>query len=145
LQNENNFKRALEFTLKWEGGYSFDKSDPGGETKWGISKRSHPDLDIKNLTAQQAADTYANEYWDAITGDDIPFPACVAVFDTAVNCGVDRANQWWGGCDHDVKLFLDKRRDHYVNIINKNIKLMKFAKGWWNRLGDLKKYIDIHK
>ena len=37
-----------------EGEYSNDPNDPGGETKWGISKRAYPNLDIKNLTRDGA-------------------------------------------------------------------------------------------
>lgn len=46
-----------------EGGYVDDKRDPGGETKYGISKRSYPDLDIANLTKEDARDIYARDYW----------------------------------------------------------------------------------
>ena len=42
-----HFERAIDKTLAWEGGYVNDPKDPGGETKYGISKRAHPDVDIK--------------------------------------------------------------------------------------------------
>ena len=44
------FPLALQFALKWEGGdkYTNDPIDPGGETKYGISKRAYPDIDIKS-------------------------------------------------------------------------------------------------
>ena len=41
------FERAIDKTLAWEGGYVNDPKDPGGETKYGISKRAHPDVDTK--------------------------------------------------------------------------------------------------
>lgn len=47
-----------------EGGYSNDPDDPGGETKYGISKRSYPNVDIKNLTVQQAIDIYTKDFWN---------------------------------------------------------------------------------
>ena len=58
VANLNNFRVSLAFSLKWEGNYEpAGTGDPGGETKWGISKRAYPDLDIANLTADQASDT----------------------------------------------------------------------------------------
>lgn len=50
--------------IQIEGGYSNDPDDPGGETKYGISKRSYPNVDIKNLTVQQAIDIYTRDFWN---------------------------------------------------------------------------------
>ena len=44
------FSEAIEIVLKHEGGYVNDPDEPGGETKYGISKRSFPKYYIKNLT-----------------------------------------------------------------------------------------------
>jgi len=57
-------KGDLDFGL--EGGYSNNKSDAGGETRWGISKRSYPDLNIKTLTKDRATEIYYNDYWLAM-------------------------------------------------------------------------------
>ncbi len=54
--------QILDRLIKREGGYSNDKNDPGGETKYGISKRSYPQLDIKNLTIQQAKEVYIKDF-----------------------------------------------------------------------------------
>lgn len=148
---DNNFVRAFQFVAKWEwgdrkdGGYTNDPTDPGGETKWGISKRAHPNLDIKNLTLEQAAEIYLSEYWDAtgcdlVASTDIGY--AVAIFDTAVNCGVSRTKGWLKEAE-DVKSFLELRRKYYYMLIDKNPKLVKFKQGWLNRLNDLHKYIDI--
>ena len=48
------FEEAVKSVLKHEGGYVNDPKDPGGETNFGISKRAFPDLDIKNLTEEDA-------------------------------------------------------------------------------------------
>ena len=47
---------AIEHVLKFEGGYVNDPDDPGGETNFGISKRSYPDLDIAALTVADAVE-----------------------------------------------------------------------------------------
>ena len=48
------FEEIIDNVLESEGGYVNDKDDPGGETNMGISKRAYPDLDIKNLTREEA-------------------------------------------------------------------------------------------
>lgn len=142
MVNTNDFRRALIFVLKWEGGYVCNPNDPGGETKWGISKRAYPNLDIRNLSEEDAAKIYARDYWDACGCDSIVFPDCVAVFDTAVNCGVGRARGWLKG-SKDIKEFIQKRVDHYTLLARNDPKLKPFLNGWLNRVNDLKKYIDI--
>jgi lysozyme family protein len=46
------FDKAIEIILKHEGGYVNDPDDPGGETKFGITKRNYPTLNIKSLTVE---------------------------------------------------------------------------------------------
>src|ERR1700687_938428 len=92
--NINNFRVSLQFTLKWEGGYVNSPSDPGGETKWGISKRAYPNLDIANLTADQASCIYTQDDWLKAGCDNLPLPYCTVVFDSAVNDGVSTATGW---------------------------------------------------
>ena len=48
------FDEIIEVVLKHEGGYVNDPDDPGGETKYGISKKAYPDEDIKELTIERA-------------------------------------------------------------------------------------------
>lgn len=57
------FEDAIAFTLPHEGGYVCHPLDPGGETNFGITKKSYPDLDIKNLTEQKAAEIYKRDFW----------------------------------------------------------------------------------
>ena len=58
-----NFLRAVKEVLKIEGGYVNNPNDRGGETKYGISKRAYPNVDIKNLTLDKAKQIYYNDYW----------------------------------------------------------------------------------
>ena len=46
------FEAAVDRVLGHEGGYVNHPNDPGGETNWGISKRSYPNVDIKALTRE---------------------------------------------------------------------------------------------
>jgi len=88
------FEDAVELILEHEGGYVNHKSDPGGETNYGISKRAYPEVDIKGLTKQTAAEIYRTDYWNKIKGDDLPFPLALVTLDAAVNSGTRRASQW---------------------------------------------------
>lgn len=70
-----------------EGGYSNDPDDPGGETKYGISKRSYPHLDIKNLTLQDAADIYLRDFLAPLKWDLYADGVAFQLLDFAVNSG----------------------------------------------------------
>jgi lysozyme family protein len=85
---------GIEFVIRHEGGYVSDPDDPGGETKYGISKRAHPELDIKNLSPRQAANIYRTEYWDRLGLALLHAPLAWALMDSAVNCGKKRAVKW---------------------------------------------------
>ena len=86
-----NFLKAFDRLIDHEGGYVDDPTDPGGETKFGISKRSYPHLDIAALTLDDARAIYRRDFWDAIDGDNISGPLMFQVFDMAVNSGIGNA------------------------------------------------------
>lgn len=86
-----SFDKAFDTIFEVEDGYVNDTQDPGGETKYGISKRAYPSLDIANLTIDQAKDIYRRDYWAQVKGDFLPWPLCLFVFDAAVNQGVEPA------------------------------------------------------
>ena len=94
-----NFETAIEKTLLNEGGYVNDPSDRGGETKYGISKRAYPNVDIKNLTTDQAKEIYKRDYWDKLKADNIESQLVAnELFDTSVNMGVRTASKLIQGC-----------------------------------------------
>lgn len=142
-------KESLAFVAKWEwgnkkdGGYTNDPLDPGGETKYGISKRAHPNEDIKNLTPERALEIYQKEYWNPIGGDNLPLPMCVAAFDSAVNCGVSRCSFWIRNCKDDWATLIHLREEFYKGIVQRKPAQQKYLKGWLNRTNDLKKYCEI--
>jgi len=83
------FSRAINTILKNEGGYVNNPNDPGGETNYGISKRSFPDVDIRNLTQEKAIAIYRASYWgkypllDQLDSQEV----ATKVFDLMVNMG----------------------------------------------------------
>lgn len=88
------FEKAITIVLKHEGGYVNDPNDLGGETKYGISKRSYPHLDIKNLTVEQAIEIYRRDWWDKYRYGDIKDQdVATKVFDLSVNMGPATAHR----------------------------------------------------
>ena len=82
---------AFDLLMYNEGGYVNDPKDTGGETKYGICKKSYPEVDIKNLTLDKAKEIYHQDYWRSCKCDYLPDCLSVAVFDYAVNSGTMRA------------------------------------------------------
>ena len=90
------FDKAFDYTMEWEGGPKMtnDPDDPGGCTRFGISKRSHPDVDIENLTEEGAKTLYALGYWGGVNGNLLAEKSgrlAIKVFDAGVNLGTVRA------------------------------------------------------
>ena len=55
---DERFLKAVGEVLENEKGYVNDPADPGGETKYGIIKRSYPNLDMAKLTMEQVLEIY---------------------------------------------------------------------------------------
>jgi lysozyme family protein len=89
------FEVAVSRCLSHEGGYVNDINDPGGETNWGISKRSYPDLDIARLTRDDAIAIYKRDFWDAVKADGLPSSVVFQLFDFAINSGVNTAIRYF--------------------------------------------------
>ena len=82
-----SFDEIIEITLHHEGGYVHDPKDLGGETNYGIAKRFYPDVDIKNLTEDEAKDIYKRDYWDKNRIEDLSEELRHIFFDMCVNQG----------------------------------------------------------
>jgi lysozyme family protein len=86
----SHFYKAILPVLKHEGGFVDNPNDPGGATKWGISQRTYPLLDIRALTEQDAIAIYKRDFW-AFQYDRMPYVVAAKVFDMAVNMGAKTA------------------------------------------------------
>lgn len=89
-----NFDQAFDMVIDREAGYVNDPNDPGGETNYGISKRSYPHEDIRNMTLERAKWIYRRDFWKKAKCDELPWPVNFQVFDAAVNSGVRAAVKW---------------------------------------------------
>lgn len=126
---KDNWQKAIKFALDWEGEYSWDKDDPGGETKWGVSKKAYPDLIIKDLTKDECISIHKRDRWDAMGCDDLPDKLDICVFDCALNMGITRAKVYLEQTQ-DWRDYLMLRIQRY-NDLGKTYPM--FIRGWLNR------------
>lgn len=90
----STFDVAINRVLGNEGFYSLDPDDPGGETVWGVSRRSFPNFnggDFKNATRAQAIELYRTEFWQKVSAESLPELLQFQALDFAVNCGISTA------------------------------------------------------
>ena len=87
------FLDAFIVTQSWEGGSKVHTvpGDPGGTTKWGISQRAYPGVDIANLTFYEAAQIASRDYWRKLACDQLPHTFNWDVFDFGFNAGAKRS------------------------------------------------------
>ncbi len=99
-----DFNKTIEQIHRYEGdGEVNDPNDYGGQTKCGIAKRYHPDIDISKLTWQSPTPEgmisclpiYRNDYWNKIGGDAIADQMLAdSMMDIAVNISWKEAVRW---------------------------------------------------
>ncbi|MCK9361702.1 hypothetical protein M0Q28_05795 [Patescibacteria group bacterium] len=128
-----SFPTAIDFVLAHEGGYSLDSSDPGGETNFGICKRSYPNEDIAGMTVGRAKEIYFADYWSPIA-DALPSPADFVAFDAAVNQGLGFARKMVADCGADADAMLFYRLKKYSAIVAARPTSLKYLRGWMNRI-----------
>lgn len=137
----DKFNRAVELLLKHEGGYVNHPNDPGGETNFGISKRTYPHLDIKNLTKEQAIALYKLDWWDKYGFEYLEDEQLVAkYFDLAVNMGFSAANKLYLAAMNESDPYialLHQAALRYARICKKDPAKLVFLEGWLNRLFDV--------
>lgn len=85
------FDDAFLRLIGHEGGYVNHPADPGGETNFGISRRTYPGEDIAGMTLERAKAIYKRDFWGPAGCDIVPEALRFDVFDMAVNAGVRRA------------------------------------------------------
>lgn len=159
-----NFDQAFTRLIGIEQGFTDDPKDPGnwtggrcniGElkgTKFGIAANTYPDLDIKNLTLDDAKKIYYRDWWLKVGADEI-YPALVyQMWDFAVNAGMSTAKRAVqravGTADdgkfgpltlgaikktelNDLLLRFNAQRLRYYTSLSK---WADFGKGWSNRV-----------
>lgn len=85
------FLTTINRVLSHEGGYTTGENDPGGETNWGISKRSYPNVSIKELTRGQAVAIYYRDFWLKAHCEQFADGVGYQLMDSAVNSGISQS------------------------------------------------------
>lgn len=128
----DDFEAAVQHVLEVEGGYVDHPSDPGGETKYGISKRAYPNLTIATLTRAEAKRIYHRDYWRPLGVDDLDPRLALLAFDAAVNHGLSRAKRWLR--EHPTFYdYLAHRLRFYARLQT----FTAFGRGWVNRMASV--------
>ncbi len=82
------FERAIEVVLEHEGeAFTDNPLDKGGPTKYGLSQRWNPGVNVRELTRIQAIGIYWERYWRGRGYERLPDLIAIKVFDLAVNLG----------------------------------------------------------
>lgn len=154
------FQHAMDHIRRFEGGYANCKHDRGGETKFGICKRSYPKVAIAKLTWSDACDIYFNDFWvnnnlHGVHDRDV----AVKLLDMCVNMGAHRSAQITQramkklGCSVStpgftpkmiarlnslqghklVKALRTEAKDFYVRLAKRDKSQQIFLKGWLRR------------
>lgn len=160
MSRNSNFDIAFDRLLKpgHEGGYVNNPKDPGGETKFGISKRSYPHLNIKNLTREDVYKIYKEDFWDRIYADKLPNSVSFQLFDFAVNSGIGTAiryfqralnvadDGWWGPISQKAAESFSEA-DMILNLNAERLDFMtrlsnweNASRGWTRRIAQNLKY-----
>lgn len=95
---DDEFELAFKKVLDYEGGYSDEKEDHGGKTKYGITEELARDYgyegEMKDLDLDEAKEIYYREFWAKhfyswIKDERI----AIEVFEQAINMGARTANK----------------------------------------------------
>lgn len=151
------FLEIVNKIIKLEGGFVNDKDDKGGETKYGISKRSFPEYDIPNLTIDTAIELYRTYYWKPSKAEKLPRDLVGQYFDMVVNLGQGNAVKVLqkainGSAKNKITVdgrigtqtieaakSLSQQRlcayriKYYADLVSKNPTQEKFYYGWFKR------------
>jgi lysozyme family protein len=151
------YDAAIKHIFEFEGGYVNDPDDPGGETNFGISKKSYPDINMKELTELRAGEIYYNDYWIKYKADRLEPHLQIMFFDMCVNMGGSgatkilqkSANQKLkkklkadgriglktiaGSKALGLDRFTTSRIKYYSELVAKKPKLDKYYYGWIRR------------
>jgi len=144
-------------------GYTNDPNDPGGETKFGIAKNSHAQLNIAALTWVDAKNIYYNEYWVGASCDKMSPRVAILHFDGCINNGVSTASKFLQraiNVSDDGKIgpitlgvlnkldpilvcnkICDYRTQYYKDIVNARPSSSIYLNGWVRRINEMRAFV----
>ena len=132
---------AFDRLMDHEGGYVNDPNDPGGETKYGVRKRSYPDEDIPNMTRERAKVLFRRDFWDRINGDKLPDGVAWQMADFAYHSGPETAVRYlqralgvaddghWGPVSQNAALAMSES-DAIVRLVAERLDFLTRRVNW---------------
>lgn len=94
-QSRAAFERFIARVLAHEGGYVNHPADPGGETNWGITRRTANangyTAPMRAMSRAQAVEIYYKAFWLRYRCADMPAALAYQFFDAAINHGYGNA------------------------------------------------------
>jgi hypothetical protein len=142
LEQSPRFRAFIPFIFRWEGGYSKDRHDPGGETNFGIDARSHPGVDIRHLTKDAAEHIYWND-WGNSRAEGLHYPLGEVHFNAYVNTGPGQAATLLRRSGGSAQLYINAQERFYRNLARGKPNFDRYLRGWINRSEDLKVFLNL--
>ena len=91
----SNFNTFIDRVLSHEGGYVNHPKDPGGESNWGVTKRTAMANgytgSMRSMTRDQAIEIYRKAFWERYHADKMPAAVAFQFFDSCINHGYGNA------------------------------------------------------
>lgn len=154
-----DFNPAVAITLQHEGGYVNNPNDNGGETKYGITAKDLPGVNIATLSSSDATNYYRTHYWKPFYGELTSQDVANKLFDMGVLFGIGEAAyllqralnfvswQWTKTFDDStltaaneanpdtlLTSYRNHLRTHALNLANANPNDREFLTGWLSRI-----------
>lgn len=154
----SKFNVFFDRLIGHEGGYVNHPDDPGGETNWGVTKRTALAEGytgaMKAMTREQARSIYHKAFWLRYQCDKLPEAIAFQLFDAAVNHGFGNASRMLqravnvadDGIIGNVTITKVKQLDVNDVLMRFNAERLKFytklqtfntfGRGWVNRVAE---------
>jgi hypothetical protein len=111
-QNRASFERAWPVVKSHEG-TQYVPDGAGSFAKFGINSVYHPDVDVKNLTEDQAKDIAYNQYWKPHVPQDASQEFKNAAFDTVYHVGQGAGSRLIKESSGDLNNLLDLQQGYW--------------------------------
>ena len=162
MQQNLTFQQIFNRLIGHEGGYANHPQDPGGETNWGITKRTALANgytgSMRAMTREQAYQIYEKAFWQRYNCDQFPPELAFQFLDACVNHGSGNASRMLqravGVADDGIigkvtlaaierysvadvgLLFQAERLEFYTKLKHFD----RFGRGWINRMASNLRY-----
>lgn len=164
-EKNKRFKKLYPYVLSVEGGYVWDKHDPGGATNHGIAYNYNQGIlksmgitsphQMRSLTQMQALQIYYRKYWLPSQADELPDERLALVyFDHVVNAGQGAADKllvklggkfwYYQGDGPNVNFWWGMSMQYMLQRLWFYTRLSSFGRyglGWFNRLVKIAKSV----